>query len=91
MMSFTYGILTDVVVGTEAPWGAVSQLSLGFALALPSTEDRASPPLKYQNISIRITQATTSSLKIRRYWIKTPTGLPGESGRPSTSGPTNPP
>ena len=38
--------------------------------ALPSTEDRAPPPLKYQNISTRITQATTSSLKIRRYWIE---------------------
>ena len=52
--------------------------------ALPSTEDRATPPLKYQNISTSITQATTSSLQIHRYWIETPTGLPGESGKPST-------
>ena len=29
MVSFKYGILIDVVVATEAPWGAVSQLSLG--------------------------------------------------------------
>ena len=58
---------------------------------LPSTEDRAPPPLNYQNISTRTIQATISSLKMRRYWIETPTGLPGESWRPSTSGPTNPP
>ena len=29
VVSFTYGILTDVIVVTEAPWGAVSQPSLG--------------------------------------------------------------
>ena len=84
---------SSVVVAKEkiVQWTMLERRREHSKHALPSTEDRAPPPLKCQNISTKITQSMTSNLKIRRYWIETPTDLPGESGRPSTPGPTNPP